>query len=132
MKLADAEPQRQEQEAQAFFKVVLENAKPVAVAKLEDRLPHDIQDLLASPPHGAPEHIECVTPPPDCFLGHGTARHDAREIRKADEISVAFIFCKRADLAPCKMLTRLLELRRHCDLCLLEECSPGPRICGRD
>src|SRR6266566_8643431 len=42
------------------------------------------------PPHGAPEHIECVTPPPDCFLGHGTARHDAREIRKADEISVAF------------------------------------------
>ena len=55
MKFADAEPERQEQEAQAFFNVVIENAKPVAAAKLEDRLLHDIQDLLGSPPRGAPE-----------------------------------------------------------------------------
>jgi hypothetical protein len=49
----------------------------------------------------------------DRFFGHGSARHNAGEVREGDEISATFIFGEPADLAPWKILTRLLELRRH-------------------
>jgi len=48
------------------------------------------------------------------FFGHGAARHDAGEVRRADEISATFIFRESADRAPWKKPTRLLDLRRHC------------------
>src|SRR5205807_9702998 len=48
----------------------------------------------------------------------------------SDQISATFIFREPADLAPWKMVTRLLELRRHCDLRLLERAllAPEPAV----
>src|SRR5207302_1163203 len=75
-------------------------------------------------------HIECVTPPLDRFLGHGTTRHNAGEVRETDEISATFIFGEPPDLAPWKILTRLLELRRHGNLRLIEGVflAPEPAV----
>jgi hypothetical protein len=61
------------------------------------------------PPYGAAVHINGVTPLADSFLGHRTAR----TVREKSGKLMGYLppsFSVNADLAPRKMLIRLLEL----------------------
>src|SRR5260221_13657131 len=54
---------------------------------------------------GAAVRIEGVTTVMDRFLRRGAGRHDTREVRDRDEVSVAFVFRERPNLASRKPLT---------------------------